>query len=59
MVFLFFSQVDRDLLGFTADKTGSNLPPEYAPWKHALGGAAIPLGGGNRYSIPETIQRDA
>ena len=58
MVFLFLSQADRDLMGFTVDKTGSNLPPEYAPWKPASGGVAIPLGGGNTSSIIEAVQQD-
>lgn len=31
MVFVFISARDREVLGFTADQTGGNLPAAYAP----------------------------
>ena len=42
--FVFNSRVDPGVLGFTHDATGSNLPPEYAPWTPATEGGAILLG---------------
>jgi hypothetical protein len=32
-VFVFQSGMDRDITGFTADRSGRNLPAEYGPWK--------------------------
>ena len=40
-VFVFISTTDRDVLGFTADQAGANLPPEYAPWTPATEGGAV------------------
>ena len=35
-VYMFASQHDASVFGFTGNPMGSNLPPELAPW-HALG----------------------
>ena len=40
-VFVFISATDRDVLGFTADQVGANLPREYAPWTAATEGGAV------------------
>ncbi len=42
-IFIFRSKKDATVHGFTRDKTGANLPPEYGPWE-PLGGKAIPAG---------------
>jgi hypothetical protein len=43
-VFVFNSRVDPDLLGFSQDATGRNLPLEYSPWEPATEGGAVLLG---------------
>jgi hypothetical protein len=40
-VFVFVSTKDQDVLGFTADQVGANLPREYAPWTAATEGGAV------------------
>jgi hypothetical protein len=40
-VFVFISAKDEDVLGFTADQVGANLPREYAPWTAAAEGGAV------------------
>ena len=45
MVFVFTSSKDRDLLGFTSDETGGNLPAACAPWERVSAGGAFPLHG--------------
>jgi hypothetical protein len=40
-VFVFISAKDWDVLGFTADQVGANLPREYAPWTAATEGGAV------------------
>ncbi len=41
--FMFQSAKDFDVLGFTEDETGRNLPVELAPWR-VRGGRALPIG---------------
>lgn len=43
-VFVFISGRDRDVVGFTANQRGANLPPDYAPWNPAAAGGAVLLG---------------
>jgi hypothetical protein len=43
-VFVFISTKDRNVLGFTANQSGSNLPPDYAPWEPAAPGGAVMVG---------------
>ena len=45
MVFVFISAMSRDLLGFTVDEAGGNLPAAYAPWERLSAGGALPLNG--------------
>jgi hypothetical protein len=40
-IFVFISAKDQDVLGFTADQVGANLPREYAPWTAAAEGGAV------------------
>jgi hypothetical protein len=40
-VFVFISAKDHDVLGFTTDQVGVNLPREYAPWTAAAEGGAV------------------
>lgn len=40
-VYAFHSIKDADVLGFTEDKTGSNLPPEFSPWTRQGAGQAM------------------
>jgi hypothetical protein len=35
-IFTFVSDSDAEVVGFTVDRTGANLPAEWAPW-HPLG----------------------
>jgi hypothetical protein len=42
-VFLFQSQKDTDVAGFTTHKDGDNLPIEFAPWKQ-LGSSVMQVG---------------
>jgi hypothetical protein len=43
-IYLFVSRTHPGVLAFTADATGENLPPEYAPWQASGSGAAVPVG---------------
>ena len=42
-VFIFLSQKDADVVGFTGQRYGSNLPAEFAPW-NPLDNSAMQLG---------------
>jgi hypothetical protein len=46
MIYLFRSDKDREVFGFTADLAGTNLPADFAPWRRAGKGAAISTGDG-------------
>jgi hypothetical protein len=39
-IFVFISSKDNEVLGFTNDQAGANLPPDYAPWEPATHGGA-------------------
>jgi hypothetical protein len=43
-IHLFQSALEPDILGFTYDKRGANLPIELGPWTRAGRGAAIEAG---------------
>ena len=45
-VYVFLSGKDAEVCAITADKAGSMLPSDLAPW-HALGGQALPIGSGS------------
>jgi hypothetical protein len=32
-IYLFKSEVDAEVFGFTIDETGANLPDRFAPWR--------------------------
>jgi hypothetical protein len=57
-VFVFISTKDREVIGFTADQEGGNLPPGYGPWRSAAEGGAILLGGGDADPVTEAVSRD-
>jgi len=38
-VFVFQSATDKNVIGFTAQESGNNLPAEFAPWKLLSRGA--------------------
>ncbi len=48
---------DPDVLGFTCDATGGNLPLDYAPWQPSIEGDAVLVGGGVG-PVAEAIWRD-
>jgi hypothetical protein len=57
-VFVFISTRDRELIGFTADQEGANLPPGYGPWRSAAEGGAVLLNGGDADPVTEAVTRD-
>ena len=44
-VFIFWSARDKDIVGFSDDLTGANLPTEFAPWQR-VGNTALQSGDG-------------
>lgn len=44
IVHLFMSGIDPDVVGFTTDASGANLPPQFAPWQQS--GSAMQIGSG-------------
>jgi hypothetical protein len=58
MIFVFFSSKDADVLAFTSDQSGSNLPLDYAPWKPAAEGGAVLASGGGADPVTEAVRRD-
>jgi hypothetical protein len=60
-LYLFWSTRDIEVFGFTFERTGNNLPIEFAPWsKNGDGGALYANQGGRSSSngIVEAVQRD-
>jgi hypothetical protein len=43
-IYLFWSDHDREVFGFTFDPEGTNLPFEFAPWSKNDNGAALYAG---------------
>jgi hypothetical protein len=43
-IYLFASRLEPNLMAFTVDPTGANLPSNYGPWETAGTGAAVPVG---------------
>lgn len=41
VVFIFWSEADLSVFGFTSDPTGANLPSELAPWTKNGTGVAL------------------
>ena len=56
-IYLFLSQSNENVQGFTLDITGSNLPADYAPWHAAGSGEAVPVGG-DTDPVAMIVQRD-
>lgn len=44
-VFIFQSEKDKDIFGFSGELAGGNLPAEFAPWQR-IGNTALQSGGG-------------
>jgi hypothetical protein len=42
-IYIFVSESQPNLRAFTSDVSGDNLPTDYAPWRAANGGNAMPL----------------
>jgi hypothetical protein len=62
-IFVFYSRLDPDVLGFTQHASGQNLPPEYRPWEPAAAGGAVLLGDdaahvSDAHIVLEGIRRD-
>jgi hypothetical protein len=57
IIFVFMSTRDRQLLGFTADQAGGDLPQGCAPWEPATEGGAV-LVGGDTGPVSEAVRRD-
>ena len=62
-VFIFYSEKDADVVAFTEDQAGENLPTEFAPWS-PLGGRVIQIEdnlvgiSGKMNAVIEGITRD-
>ena len=60
-IYLFWSECDLGVFGFTSDRTGANLPVEFMPWSKNGDGKALygPEEGVNTANvIIEAVQRD-
>ena len=56
-VFLFRSEKDPCVLGFTNDSKGENLPREFAPW-NTVGGQLLPSTFGRSNMVWQAVQRE-
>jgi hypothetical protein len=54
-IYLFKSDSRHQLLGFTTDSTGANLPAQFQPWTKQC---AAPIGHDHAGPIGDAIQRD-
>jgi|ERR1700712_958163 hypothetical protein len=43
-VYIFDSDIDPSVRAFTSDRTGSNLPAEFAPWRAGNAGKSMHIG---------------
>ena len=64
-IYLFWSQADTKVFGFTLDIHGANLPVEFGPWSKNDGGEALfscprdhSAGVGLSNVVVQTVQRD-
>jgi hypothetical protein len=57
LIFIFASDTHLSVSAFTSDRTGGNLPTNYAPWRQVNGGRAM-LVGSNIDPVSMAIQRD-
>lgn len=53
---MFASATHPNVEAFTADKTGKNLPAEYAPWRRISEGQTMPVGENN--PVATAVERD-
>lgn len=62
--YIFQSEKDADVVGFTPQRDGGNLPAEFGPWQALGGGQAIQTGehlagvNGGGDAVQVGIQRD-
>jgi hypothetical protein len=56
-IYIFISDLRASVRAFTADATGGNLPPEYAPW-HAVNGGRARAIGSDHDPIAKAVARD-
>ena len=60
-IYLFWSDPDKEVCGFTLDPEGMNLPSDLAPWSKNGDGAALyagPPGGEMGNAVIRTVRRD-
>jgi hypothetical protein len=55
-IYLFVSE-SRNVMAFTGDATGANLPAGYAPWSASGGGVDAPVGDPTD-PLPAMVRRD-
>jgi hypothetical protein len=55
-VFIFRSEKDSNIVGFTAQRDGGNLPAEFAPWT-AQGNSAIQSGAASSSGGADAVQQ--
>jgi hypothetical protein len=56
-IYVFVSDKDPDILGFTSDETGANLPRALGPWREeSESGVAVVERGDN--PIAQVVERD-
>jgi hypothetical protein len=56
-IYVYVSQQDPDLLGFTSDETGTNLPDERGPWCEELEPGVVVIDT-DEDPIAEAVRRD-
>ncbi|HEY0183127.1 MAG TPA: hypothetical protein VGC09_10000 [Rhodopila sp.] len=57
-IYIFSSSRAPDVLGFTADGTGANLPAEFAPWSRQADAGEAGAGIGSSEPVKAAIDRD-
>jgi hypothetical protein len=55
-IYLFWSQADVEVFGFTADVDGQNLPAEFAPWERNGDGACLYAGPGESLPVSDPVR---
>jgi hypothetical protein len=56
-IYVYVSQQDRELVGFTSDEAGANLPDELGPWHQEELSGVIVIGVGDD-PITEAVRHD-
>jgi hypothetical protein len=57
-IYLFWSESDREVFGFTFESDGGNLPTDLAPWSKNGEGEALPDENLASNSVVRAVQRD-